>query len=154
MKLQNFQYRRKTCGAKRSLSFTASPGVERVRTPSVYFFGTFFVQAKKVRQCAAPTFAIKKSKITNLSSAKTSPFSCHKIQHENSDIKPKPNITKNQKFPKNTDVLARSRQCGVNACYTRERAIINNRFILPRKHAHLCGINSTTQIQAIHQIPI
>ena len=55
--LWNFQYRRKTCGAKRSRSFTASPGVERARKPFVYFFGTFFVQAKKVRQCAAPTFA-------------------------------------------------------------------------------------------------
>ena len=55
--LWKFKYRRKTCGAKRSLSFTASPGVERARKPFVYFFGTFFVQAKKVRQCAAPTFA-------------------------------------------------------------------------------------------------
>ena len=46
--LRKFRYRRKTCGAKRSLSFTASPGVKRARKPSVYFFGTFFVQAKKV----------------------------------------------------------------------------------------------------------
>ena len=29
-------------------NLTASPGVERARKPSVYFFGTFFVQAKKV----------------------------------------------------------------------------------------------------------
>ena len=29
-------------------NLTASPGVGRVRTPSGYFFGTFFVQAKKV----------------------------------------------------------------------------------------------------------
>ena len=43
----NFQYRRKTCGAKRSLSFTASPGVERVRTPSAYFFDTFFRTSEK-----------------------------------------------------------------------------------------------------------
>ena len=42
-------------------------------------------------------------------SAKTRPFSCHKFKHENSDIKPTPNITKSQKFPKNIDVLARSR---------------------------------------------
>ena len=46
--LRKFRYRRKTCEAKRSLSFTASPGVKRARKPSVYFFGTFFVQAKKV----------------------------------------------------------------------------------------------------------
>ena len=29
-------------------NLTASPGVKRARKPSVYFFGTFFVQAKKV----------------------------------------------------------------------------------------------------------
>ena len=29
-------------------NLTASPGVERARKPSGYFFGTFFVQAKKV----------------------------------------------------------------------------------------------------------
>ena len=29
-------------------NLTASPGVERARKPFVYFFGTFFVQAKKV----------------------------------------------------------------------------------------------------------
>ena len=81
-------------------------------------------------------------------------FRCSQIHNPNQDSKSNPHITKNQKFPKNTDVLARSRQGGVTACYTRERAIINNRFILPRKHAHLCGINSTAQIQAIHQIPI
>ena len=46
-------------------NLTASPGVERARKPFVYFFGTFFVQAKKVRQCAAPTFADEQSKIQN-----------------------------------------------------------------------------------------
>ena len=39
----NFRYRRQI-----SKNLTASPGVERARKPSVYFFGTFFVQAKKV----------------------------------------------------------------------------------------------------------
>ena len=67
MKLRNFQYRRKTCEAKRSLSFTASPGVKRARKPSVYFFGTFFVRAKKVRRrSAAAILANKQAKITNL----------------------------------------------------------------------------------------
>ena len=63
----NFKYRRKTCGARRSLSFTASPGVKRARKPSVYFFGTFFVQAKKVRRrSAAAILANEQAKITNL----------------------------------------------------------------------------------------
>ena len=35
-------------------NLTASPGVERVRTPSAYFFGTFFVQAKKVHIVSHP----------------------------------------------------------------------------------------------------
>ncbi|PWM69225.1 MAG: hypothetical protein DBX61_02165, partial [Clostridiales bacterium] len=47
-------------------NLTASPGVERARKPSAYFFGTFFVRAKKVRQCAAPNFAGEQAKITNL----------------------------------------------------------------------------------------
>ena len=48
----NFRYRRQI-----SKNLTASPGVERVRTPSACFFGTFFRTSKKVRQqCAASTF--------------------------------------------------------------------------------------------------
>ena len=35
-------------------NLTASPGVERARKPSVYFFGTFFVQAKKVHIVSHP----------------------------------------------------------------------------------------------------
>ena len=35
-------------------NLTASPGVERARKPSVYFFGTFFVQAKKVHIVSQP----------------------------------------------------------------------------------------------------
>ena len=38
-------------------NLTASPGAGRARKPSGYFFGTFFVQAKKVRQCAAAILA-------------------------------------------------------------------------------------------------
>ena len=38
-------------------NLTASPGVKRARKPSVYFFGTFFVQAKKVRRSAAAILA-------------------------------------------------------------------------------------------------
>ena len=66
MKIQNFLYRRKTCGAKRSLSFTASPGVERVRTPSAYFFGTFFRTSEKSaaakRRCNTRERASKNNK--------------------------------------------------------------------------------------------
>ena len=35
-------------------NLTASPGVERARKPSGYFFGTFFVQAKKVHIVSHP----------------------------------------------------------------------------------------------------
>ena len=47
-------------------NLTASPGVERARKPSGYFFGTFFVQAKKVRLSAAAILAGEQAKITNL----------------------------------------------------------------------------------------
>ena len=46
-------------------NLTASPGVKRARKPSVYFFGTFFVRAKKVRQSAAPTFTVEQGKTAN-----------------------------------------------------------------------------------------
>ena len=73
MKIQNFLYRRKTCEAKRSRSFTASPGVERARKPSLYFFGTFFVQTKKVRLSAAAILAGEQAKITNFIFRETVP---------------------------------------------------------------------------------
>ena len=81
-------------------------------------------------------------------------FRCSQIHNPNQDSKSKPHITKNQKFPKNTDVLARSRQCGVNACYTRERASENNKFNLTRKHARFRAINSSTKTQTANQNPI
>ena len=52
-----FSYKR-----KKYISLPIPMGVERVRTPSAYFFGTFFVRAKKVRQCAAPNFAGEQAK--------------------------------------------------------------------------------------------
>ena len=100
-------------------NLTASPGVERARKPSVYFFGTFFVQAKKVHIVSHPhgspegahtlcvlfwavrppaILADEQAKITNLSFAKPCPFSCHKFKHENSDGKPKPHYSQNKKI--------------------------------------------------------
>ena len=97
-------------------NLTASPGVERVRTPSGYFFGTFFVQAKKVHIVSHPhgsregahtlcvlfwavrppaILADKQEKITKLSFAKPCSFSRHKFKHENSDGKPKPHYSQN-----------------------------------------------------------
>ena len=54
-------------------NLTASPGVERARKPSVYFFGTFFVQAKKVRLSAAAILAGEQAKITNFIFRETVP---------------------------------------------------------------------------------
>ena len=57
-------------------NLTASPGVERVRTPSAYFFGTFFRTSEKSaavsryntrgRRSAAAFYTDEQSKITNL----------------------------------------------------------------------------------------
>ena len=80
-------------------NLTASPGVKRARKPSVYFFGTFFVQAKKVHivphihgsREGAHTLRVlfwavrppailadEQAKIMNLSFAKPCPFVRHK----------------------------------------------------------------------------
>ena len=121
-------------------NLTASPGVERVRKPSGYFFGTFFVQAKKVHtvphthgsregehtlhvlfwyffRTSEKSAAVSRCNTHGRTSKNNKfylprnlcPFSCHKRQHENSDIKPKPLYKKTQKFHKTPPVLARSR---------------------------------------------
>ena len=100
-------------------NLTASPGVERARKPSVYFFGTFFVQAKKVHIVSHPhgsqegahtlrvlfwavrppaILADEQAKIMNLSFAKPCPFVRHKRNRTNSDGKPKPHYNKNSKI--------------------------------------------------------
>ena len=120
-------------------NLTASPGVERARKPSGYFFGTFFVQAKKVRLSAAPIFAGEQSKITDLIFRKSHARLCGinstsqtQLNHQNHII------NKTQKFPKTPPVLARC-CCGVNKNCVFLRFHILWNLGIAVKHAEHCG---------------
>ena len=88
-------------------NLTASPGVERARKPSVYFFGTFFVQAKKVRLSAAAILANEQSKITDLIFRKShARFRAINSSTKTQTANQNPIIAKTKKFHKTSPVLA------------------------------------------------
>ena len=118
--LWKFNYRRKTCGAKRSRSFTASLGVERARKPSAYFFGTFFRTSEK------STYVLW--------------FARHKLKHTNSE--PSKNLSS---F---TPLFSEKKRTAKRRCNFHGRASKNGKVYSPRKQARFRAINASTKTQS------